>query len=211
MRNTLLTSATLLGLAFTLPSLAQTAPEKTPQAGNVEQTPATLPGSGAADTATAPVKKPHHTKIVHRAAASEAETWAHQPGTGESGPASTQASNIDRADSHSDIAPHFPEPSQGQSASPDTYLRDAQTALAHHRTGLAQQALEMAETRLLDRSTTPDAAGTPDQSPAIREVSQAREALGHGDMKGASSAIQMAIASGAGGPAPAAAAGSTIQ
>jgi len=69
----------------------------------------------------------------------------------------------------------------------------------------------MAETRLLDRSTAPDAAGTPDQSPAIREVSQAREALGHGDMKGARSAIQMAIASGAGGRAPAAAAGSTIQ
>jgi hypothetical protein len=167
----------------------------------VDQTPATLPGSDAPDTTNTQVKKPHHHRLMHRAAAAAGEAqdtrWAHQPGTGESGPASSQASNIDSSDSHSTIAPHFPEPSQGPNASPDAYLHDAQAALAHHRTGLAQQALEMAETRLLDRSTAPDAAGTPDQNPEIRQVSQAREALGHGDVKGARSAIQMAIASGA--------------
>jgi hypothetical protein len=156
MRKTLLTSATLLGLAFGLPALAQ------PYAPTNDQPP---PG----------------------------ETWAHQPGTGMSGPASNNASNIDQSDSRSAIAPHLPQPTQGENASPEAYLRDAQAALAQRRTGLAQQALEMAETRLLDRSTAPEAAQMPDQRPEITQVSQARNALGHGDVQGASAAIQMAL------------------
>jgi hypothetical protein len=131
--------------------------------------------------------------------------WAHQPGTGESGPASAIASNIDPADAHSAIAPHLPEPAQGQNASPEAYLRDAQHALMRHQTGLAQQSLEMAETRLLDRSTLPSQANVPDQSPEIRHVSAALNALGHNNMEGAREAIRMALAS-----APGATAGNGI-
>jgi hypothetical protein len=120
--------------------------------------------------------------------------WAHQPGTGESGPASSTASNIDQADAHSAIAPHLPEPPQGQNAGPEVYLRDAQHALMHNHTGLAQQSLEMAETRLLDRSTLPADANTPDQSPEIRNVTAALNALGHRDVPGARRAIQTALA-----------------
>jgi len=149
MRKTLLTSAALVGLAFTLPAFAQTA----------------------------------------------AWPWAHQPGTGESGPASSNASNIDSGDAHSAIAPHLPSPEQGQNASPEAYLRDAQHALTRHQTGLAQQSLEMAETRLLDRSTLPSQANVPDQSPEIRQVSAALNALGHHDVAGARNAIRMALAS----------------
>jgi len=120
--------------------------------------------------------------------------WAHQPGTGESGPASSAASNIDAADAHSAIAPHLPAPAQGDNAGPAAYLRDAQHALMRNQTGLAQQSLEMAETRLLDRSTLPSQAGTPDQSPEIREVSAALDALGRKDIAGARHAIQVALA-----------------
>jgi len=127
--------------------------------------------------------------------------WAHQPGTGESGPASSAASNIDSSDAHSAIAPHLPQPAQGQSASPEALLNDAQHALLHHQTGLAQQSLEMAETRLLDRSTLPADANTPDQSPEIKDVTKALNALAHHDWEGTRQAIHMALAS-APGAAP---------
>jgi hypothetical protein len=149
MRKTLLASATLLGLATSLPAFAQTA----------------------------------------------AWPWAHQPGTGESGPASSTASNIDPSDARAAIAPHLPQPDQGENATPEAYLRDAQNALMRNQTGLAQQSLEMAETRLLDRSTLPSEASVPDQNPEIHSVSMALSALGHRDVAGARQAIQMALAS----------------
>jgi hypothetical protein len=121
--------------------------------------------------------------------------WAHQPGTGESGPASMTASNIDPSDAHSAIAPHLPSPPQGQNGTPESYLRDAMHALMHNQTGLAQQSLEMAETRLLDRSTLPADANVPDQSPEIRHVNAALNALGNNNMEGARNAIRMALAS----------------
>jgi hypothetical protein len=127
--------------------------------------------------------------------------WAHQPGTGESGPASSNASNIESGDARSAIAPHLPSPKQGENASPEVYLRNAEHALAHHQTGLAQQSLEMAETRLLDRSTLPSQANVPDQSPEIRDVSAALNALGHKNIEAARHAIRMALAS-APGAAP---------
>jgi hypothetical protein len=154
--------------------------------------------SAPEQAAPAPVK---HVRHVHHAVASNTgegadaggEHWAHQPGTGESGPASMRASNIDAADTHSDIAPHLPEPAVGQGADADTLLQAAQSALAAHKTGTAQQALEMAETRLLDRSTPPDQANQPDQGPRIEAVTKARKALASGDTKAADSAIQMAL------------------
>ena len=123
------------------------------------------------------------------------EHWAHQPGTGMSGPASSTASNTGYANSPSTIAPHLPQPMQGENAPPEIYLRDAQQALSRHQTGLAQQALEMAETRLLDRSTAPEAASLPDQRPEIAAVSHARHALGAGDVRAARNDIQFALSS----------------
>ena len=124
---------------------------------------------------------------------SEPTTFAHEPGTGMSGPASARASNIDGADSRSAIAPHLPSPKGGENAGYINYLRDADRALRMHHTGEAQQALEMAETRLLDRSTPVGTANQPDQAAIVQQVSQARQALGHNDLHGAQSAIQMAL------------------
>jgi len=122
--------------------------------------------------------------------------WAHQPGTGESGPASSQASNIDGADTHSTIAPHLPSPGVGENASPDQYLKVAERALRAHKSGEAQQALEMAETRLLDRSTSPAAANSPDQGPRVQAVSTALRDLAAKDWKGAHRAIVAAMNTG---------------
>jgi hypothetical protein len=194
MRTTLLTSAAVFAFTY-FPAMAQTAsPAPTPPAATTDQAP---PSTEAPDASQPPAAHPHH---MHRARqvsddrSSSAGPWAHQPGTGESGPASSKASNIDPADSRSDIAPHLPSPGGGPNASPQDYLREANSALGAHQTGLAQQALEMAETRLLDRSTLPDAANQPDQSSMIKQVTQARDALGHGDVSGARSAIQTALA-----------------
>jgi hypothetical protein len=122
------------------------------------------------------------------------QQWAHQPGTGESGPASATASNIGPADTHSDIAPHFKSPDVAQNAGPVGYLKAAQKALDQHRTGEAEQALEMAETRLLDRSTPVGTADQPDQNVMVQKVSMARQALGQNDIKGARKAIDLALA-----------------
>src|SRR5579862_2271701 len=73
-------------------------------------------------------------------------------GTGESLRLSNRAGNIGPQDTRSEIAPNLPSPSVGQDSPPAAYLRAARTALLQGRTGEAQQALEMAETRALDRS-----------------------------------------------------------
>ena len=131
---------------------------------------------------------------AQQAAPNPSWPWAHEPGTGQSGPASGQASNLGPADVHSDIAPHLPQPMQGENGGPNAYLHTAQDALARGQTGLAQQSLEMAETRLLDRSTLADRAGVPDQSPKVQAVHAALEALGRHDAAGANAAIQQALA-----------------
>jgi hypothetical protein len=125
----------------------------------------------------------------------------HEPGVGLSEPASSQASNIDHADSRSTIAPRLPDP--GEAASPDQYLRDAERALGQHKTGLAQEALERAQTRLLDRSVDAGQTGTPDADPRVQTVEQARQALGHNDTKTATKLVGQAMAMNS-GSAPAA-------
>jgi hypothetical protein len=199
MRNTLLASAALLGMAMSLPAFAQTATDPGPA--NPPAVQDGTPASNASDqgsTGNMPAHPRHH-RMRRSAAAgddSSAGQWAHQPGTGESGPASSQASNIDGDDTHSAIAPHLPRPMVGENAGPDGYLKAADRALAAHQTGAAQQALEMAETRLLDRSTAPDAASQPDQSPRIAAVAAARKDLAAKNWAGARRAIQEAMGGG---------------
>lgn len=120
----------------------------------------------------------------------------HVPGVGDSQPASDRASNIDSTTSHSRIAPRLPSPTAGDSASPNQYLTEAQQALKSHKTGQAQEALERAQTRLLDRSVEQGATGTPDSDPRVTAVSQARQALAKGDTAGANRLIQQAMSAG---------------
>jgi len=112
---------------------------------------------------------------------------------GMSGPASDRASNIGRGDTPSGIAPHLPMPDAAPDAGPDALLRAADQALAARRTGAAQQALEMAETRLLDRSTEIGANGRPDQDPQVLHVSVALQALGREDIAAARAEVAAAM------------------
>jgi hypothetical protein len=209
-----MSSVAALALTFATGSMAAHAQSAAPTMTNPSEAPpaqiapSMAPPSDAGSAAMAP--EPNETSTtppapavrhhrMNQVAAAQAmddsggEHWAHQPGTGESGPLSDAASNIDSADTHSTIAPHFPEPAVGEGASADTLLRAAEAALASHRTGTAQQALEMAETRLLDRSTPVGTADVPDQNMAVQQVATARKALASGNTGAADAAIQMAM------------------
>ncbi len=117
----------------------------------------------------------------------------HTPGVGDSFPASNRASNINPADTHSVIAPRLPPPEGGQNASVGQFLMDAQNSLNAGQSGRAQEALERAETAMLQRSVPADQATTPDQAPDVKLVENARDDLAHRDVNGAKQAISAAI------------------
>lgn len=123
----------------------------------------------------------------------------HEPGVGESEPMAHHASNIDRADTHSEIAPRLPAPPVGENAGPERYLAAAQKAIRAHRTGEAQEALERAETRLLDRSAPAGAANAPDQGPAIQHINDALHALAGRNYAAAEQATNQAMSASGGG------------
>jgi hypothetical protein len=102
-------------------------------------------------------------------------------GTGMSMPMGSKASNINPTDTRSEIAPNLPSPPIGPNASAADYLRAAQSALATGRTGEAQQSLEMAQTRLLDRSTPQFQTNNPSDNPAVAQIARALQALAAGD------------------------------
>ena len=100
-------------------------------------------------------------------------------GTGRSEPMSTRAANINQQDqAYQKIAPNLPNPPVGENASPVAYLHAAQSALAAGRTGEAQQSLEMAQTRLLDRSVPYGQTNTPIRNPAIEHDYQGAAGAG---------------------------------
>jgi hypothetical protein len=114
-------------------------------------------------------------------------------GTGMSMPMGTRASNIDQSDTRSLIAPNLPTPAVGADADPVAYLRAAQAALQAGRTGETQQALEMAQTRLLDRAVPMLQTNRPSDNPAVMQISQALKALAAGDRAQAMQLIQSAV------------------
>jgi hypothetical protein len=119
----------------------------------------------------------------------------HEVGVGDSLPLSNKASNIVPADTKSAIAPTLPPPSVGDNAAAHDYLRAARASLAAGRTGQAQQSLEMAETRALDRSVPQGQTNTPSSSEFIARIQDARHALGGGNSAHAIRLIDLALAS----------------
>jgi hypothetical protein len=71
----------------------------------------------------------------------------------------------------------LPVPSLPENSPPSAYLRAAQGALATGHTGEAQEALEQAQTRLLDRSVPLGQTNTPSGNPAVSQIDQALQAL----------------------------------
>ncbi len=114
--------------------------------------------------------------------------------TATTGPMSNSATNLDTSDTHSVISPRLPAPDVPAGAGPRQFLAVAKTALQRGRTGEAQSALEMAETRLLDRSIV--AGSSPvDNGPMVGKISDALTALGNGDRARASQIVDGLLAS----------------
>ncbi len=103
-------------------------------------------------------------------------------GTGQSLPLSSAASNITPGDTQDLIAPRLPEPPVSDSAPPRDFLMAARRALAENQTGVAQEALERAESRALTRSVAPPAAGMPSGQPLVQIISNALRALAAHDV-----------------------------
>jgi hypothetical protein len=115
-------------------------------------------------------------------------------GTGESLPRSNKASNTPGGPIRSEVAPNLPSPALGPDAGPADYLQAARAALATGKTGEAQQALEMAQTRALDRSVPLGQTNTPSSSPLVTSIGDALRALGSGNRASAMRAIDAASA-----------------
>jgi len=103
------------------------------------------------------------------------------------------ASNIAPSDTRSSIAPRLPAPDAGRDAGPRQYLIDARMALREGRTGAAQEALERAETRLLD-SIDQGSAGEAARTRLLAAATEARQALGAHDTKGAETILNRVLA-----------------
>jgi hypothetical protein len=119
----------------------------------------------------------------------------HVAGIGDSLPRSDKASNIVPADTRSNIAPTLPPSAIDANAGPYDYLRAARASLVAGRTGQAQQSLEMAETRALDRSVPQHQANLPIDSRFVSQISDARRALGNGNSAHAIELIDLALSS----------------
>ena len=108
-------------------------------------------------------------------------------------PLDLRAGNIAPTDTRSAVAPALPIPAVALSVPPLSFLEAARRALEGARTGEAQEALERAETRLLDGTTQPVSAA-PSMVPALASTRAARQALVVHDRTGAAREIDAAIA-----------------
>lgn len=118
----------------------------------------------------------------------------HDPGVGSSLPLSSNASNIKPSDTRSTTAPTLPRSGMGADATTHDYLTAARGALAAGRTGQAQQSLEMAETRALNRSVPQGQGNAPSDSMLVSRINDALHALGSGDKAHAMQCIDVALA-----------------
>ena len=103
------------------------------------------------------------------------------------------ASNIAPADTRGIIARPLPPPPVPSNDPPVAFLEAARSALSQGRTGEAQEALERAETRLLDRAVDPVRADIPHTQRAVLDIGVARQALAARDKLRAARAIDDAV------------------
>lgn len=108
-------------------------------------------------------------------------------------PMSNDASNIDASSTHTAWAPGLPIPPVDEDAPPLSFLDAARKAVAAGRTGEAQEALERAESRALDRSVKPSTAGRPSGQKLVNQIAEARHSLGAGDRMRSVTLIEQAM------------------
>jgi hypothetical protein len=107
------------------------------------------------------------------------------------------ASNITPADTASTIAPTPPEPAVGPDAGVSALLAAANQSIANGQTGTGEEALEQAETQILQRSVPQIQANYTSTDPVVVQIDQARQALGNNDTAGATQIVNQILASGA--------------
>jgi hypothetical protein len=152
-----------------------------------------LLGAAASGSFAQPAPQPMPRDVPRGANPETGARPGNEIGTGASLPLSDKASNITPSDTQSSIAPNLPSPPVGENAASRDYLVAARAALAAGRTGEAQQSLEMAETRALDRSVPLFQTSVPDNNPLIAEIRSALDALGSGDRMRAMQIIEAAM------------------
>jgi hypothetical protein len=196
MRKTLLASAALFGVIVTAPVLTQTTvtPPMVPGNGSAAEPsspndkPATdkptesggAPGGGTTGEtvnpqATAPGPA---TSGAPTPGAATQEQRTSQPANNkpvEHGPATSERHPRRGPQRRPIAASRAMTTSVDENASADQYLRDAQAALRGHRIREAQEALERAETRVLN--SAPDT--NVGRNSTVNAIERAREALGH--------------------------------
>jgi len=109
-------------------------------------------------------------------------------------PTGAPAGNGQQPYTGSAIATGPASPTLPTDAPPGVFLEAARTALRDGRPGEAQEALERAETRLVDRPIAPAQVNAPDSTLAVLDVGVARRALAMHDRSGAIRAIDDALA-----------------
>lgn len=131
-------------------------------------------------------------------ARSQPGPYGAQPGTGFGGgaalPTDDRAGGLTSQYARPTYDPGLPPPVGTPGDRPSDYLRRAQDALAAGRAGEAQQSLEMAQTRLLDRSVPLGQTNHPSNNPTVGQISQALQALSARDRPGCMQLIQAALA-----------------
>ncbi|MBN9560457.1 MAG: YXWGXW repeat-containing protein [Alphaproteobacteria bacterium] len=111
----------------------------------------------------------------------------------------TRAANLAALHTRSVVGPALPVPPTPPSDPPREFLLAARIAVLAGRTGKAQEALERAETRLLDRVTPPSLIAVPDGQRIVQDIAAAWRALAAHDRAAAISAIDAALAADTGG------------
>lgn len=134
------------------------------------------------------------------AGAAFAQTGSGQTGSGYTGSGHTGSEPYSRATSNTsgqanrpEVAPSLPTPMVPENADAVAFLHAARAALARGQTGRAQEALERAETRLLDRSVPLFQTDQASYNPAVPLIAQALRVLGLGDREAAMRYIDQAM------------------
>ena len=132
--------------------------------------------------------------LVGGNAAAQSVGWpppGHVIGTGMSRPGSDSSGNLEQQTTRSELAPALPSPSATDDI--QSLLLDARHAMQTGQTGEAQEALERAETRALDRSVPQGSERVVADDPLTTATAQARAALAAGNPAGAIRVINAAL------------------
>jgi hypothetical protein len=114
----------------------------------------------------------------------------HEPGVGDSLPLS-KCAKIIRADSARSGGASTP----GEGTTANDYLRAARASLVSGLTCEAQQSLDMAETRALDRSVVQGQQHVPDDGQLVSRIRDVRHAVDAGDNAHAIQLVDLALSS----------------